>query len=264
MGTADRPGGFTSLDADGRRQGNTVNKAKLRRRFLVLAVPGLAITLAITSISYLASSGAVTTTVVKSSTSFIYPVVTGGTVPAALVSGLEHTTGITTTVSSTTHTSKITAAVNPSWNPTTDSAGSVTTAGDLAIVDGSVAPVGGGLVVSMYVTNLAALQADYSSFDFPVKVYEKSCATGGPTALVPPYLYCATAATSWTLVTSTKEVKTAYLTSTTGFDTFNLTSGYLYDITITTGGSYYCTTAVSPPPTGHALAPDYYFTAQPY
>ncbi len=64
-----------------------MNKSKLRRRFLALSVPALAVVLAITGISYLASTGTVTTTVKPSSTDFIFPVVTGGPVPSALASG---------------------------------------------------------------------------------------------------------------------------------------------------------------------------------
>ncbi len=145
--------------------------------------------------------------------------------------------------------------MNPSWSPTTDSAGSVTTPGDLAVVDTSIAKH--GVVVSMYITNLATLQAHYSSFDLPVTVYEESCKTMTTTGLS----CTAVTAASWTAVTTGKEIKTAYLTSTVGFMTFNLAAGHLYDITIGAGGSFYCTTA---PANGTGLAPNYYFTAQPY
>jgi len=228
-----------------------VNSSKLRRRFLALSVPALAIVLAVTGISYLASTGAVTTTVRPSSTNFIYPVVTAGRVPSALAGGLKYTPS-TDIASTSTH--KLTAVVNPSWSPTTNSAGSVTTAGDLAVVDASIAKH--GVVVSMYITNLASLQAHYSSFDLPVTVYEKPCTTMATTGLS-----CTAVTGTWVAVTTAKEVKTSYVTSTVGFMTFNLAAGYLYDITIGTGGSFYCTTA---PANGTGLAPNYYFTAQPY
>ncbi len=217
-----------------------MNKAKLRRRFLVLAVPGLAVLLAVTGISYLATSGAVTTSVTASSTKFLYPVSSGGAVPSALTS-LKY---------SSVASSKITTpAVTPTWSPATNSAGSVTTAGDLAVVDASIAR--GGVIVSMYITNLVTLQKHYSSFVLPVQIYSVKCATMATTGL-----NCSTLTGTWTSYSTA-----TYITSTTGSLTFNLPHGYLYDVTMSTGGSYYCTTA---PSGGTGLAPAYYFTAQPY
>lgn len=223
-------------------------RSKVRRRFLALAIPGLAVALAVTGISYLASSGAVTTTIKASSTKFLFPVQSTKPIPSVLTT-LEYTLSADITTS-TTGTKTITTAVNPTWSPATNTAGSVTTPGDLAVVDASIAKT--GVIVSMYITNLVTLQAHYSSFALPVQIYKVKCGTMASTGLK-----CTALTGTWTALSST----VTYITSTTGFLTFNLPHGYLYDITMSTGGSYYCITA---PASGAGLAPAYYFTAQPY
>jgi hypothetical protein len=109
----------------------------------------------------------------------------------------------------------------------------------------------------MYITNLVTLQAHYSSFALPVQIYRVKCGSMTSAGLKCTALATSTTGTKWTALSST----VTYITSTTGFLTFNLPAGYLYDITVSTGGSYYCITA---PASGAGLAPAYYFTAQPY
>lgn len=127
------------------------------------------------------------------------------------------------------------------------------TGGDLALINAPIAP--NGVVVSVYITNLAALQQDYSSFAFPINVYSSTCTST-----------CG----SWTAdtaVTGASVGSPTYLTSTTGFLTFNLPNSSLtpntyYDIAMDKGGSYYCT-SVSTAGTA-SITPTFYFTAEPY
>jgi len=208
----------------------------LRRRFLVIAIAGLTILLSTMTVSYLGSTGTTNATVAAASSAFIYPVAANNSLPAAVTS-LKYTSAIAS--------AKITTAVVPSWAPTALSAGSVTTAGDIALVDGTIAT--GGVVVSLYITNLAGLQSDYSSFAFPIDVYSSPCTSN---------------ACTWTQASSIVTAGSTFLTSTSGYMTFNLPSGLYYDFVFDTGGSYYCTSTST---AGSAtLTPAFYLTAQPY
>lgn len=211
---------------------------KRRKRFLAVAIAGLAILGASLGVSFLGSTGTITTSVSAASSSFVFPVADGNSVPSA-VDKLEYTPAAN--ISSGT----INTAVVPSWSPTAQSAGSVTTAGDLALIDGTIAA--NGVTVSLYVTNLAGLQQDYSSLALPVNVYQSPCTSGSCT---------------WTQASGVVASPPTYLTATSGFLTFNLPAGKYYDIAMDTGGSYY-TTSTSTSGTA-TLSPDYYFTAQPY
>ncbi|MDQ4212476.1 hypothetical protein [Microbacterium capsulatum] len=214
-------------------------KNRFRRGLLAIGVPGLAVLLASLSVSFLGSTGTATPTVTSGSTSsnFVYPISTSTSpLPSGVTFGkytTSTTTGSTTTLS----------VVSPSWTPIAQSATTVTTAGDLAIIDASTANLGThtGLTVSLYVTNLASLQKDYSSYSLPVNVYQ-----------------CQTACTSNAAWTQATGVSVSYLTSTSGYLTWNLPANYYYAITVDTGGSLY-NTATTPA----NLSPAYYFTAQP-
>lgn len=212
-------------------------KRKFRRGLLAIGIPGLAILLASLSVSFLGSTGTSNPTVTSGSTSsnFVYPVASSS---SALPSGVTFGKYSTTTGTPATFN-----AVSPAWTPIAQSAGTVTTAGDLAVIDASTANLGthAGLTVSLYVTNLANLQKDYSSFSLPVNVYQ-----------------CQTACTSNAAWTQATGLSVSYLTSTSGYLTWNLPSNYYYAITIDAGGSFYCTAT-----TAADLSPSYYFTAQP-
>lgn len=216
-----------------------------RRRFLAISVAALAILGASLGVSFLGNTGSITTSVSAASSNFVYPVANSSSLPAGtnFVNSLKYTPS--TAITSSSSSSTITTATVPNWSPTAQSAGSVTTAGDLALVDGTIAS--NGVNVSLYVTNLAGLQQDYSSLALPVNIYQSTCTSGS----------C-----SWTQASSVIASPPTYLTATSGFLTFNLPAGKYYDITIDTGGSYYCTSTST---SGTAtLSPSYYFTAQPY
>ncbi|MHB1252040.1 MAG: hypothetical protein ACYC0I_07925 [Acidimicrobiales bacterium] len=149
---------------------------------------------------------------------------------------------------------------SPDWSPRTESAGSVTTPGDLALVDASGAT--NGARVSVFVTNLAALQRDYASFVLPVGVYYLATS---PDSQASPYLAtpsCATGSCSWQLANgeaSAPDVTSSltYLTSGSGVVSFTLPRGY-YDITMQTGGAYYCIAT-----TPASLSPSFFISARP-
>jgi hypothetical protein len=209
-----------------------------QRRFLLVMIPGLAVLAVAMGVSFLGNTGTTSAAVSASSSNFIFPVAATNHLPSA-VDGLQYTPAANIS------TATINTAVTPSWAPTAQSAGSVTTAGDLALIDATIAS--NGLTVSVYVTNLPGLQQDYSSLALPVNIYESPCTSGSCT---------------WTQASSVIVSPPTYLTATSGFLTFNLPAGKYYDITIDTGGSYYCTSTST---SGTAtLAPQFYFTAQPY
>ena len=230
-----------------------------RKRALIISVASLFLMGASLTTSALGSTGTTSASVSAAATNFIYPIANNLALPAG-VSSLAYTLPAGMSTDATSHISTITSngAALPSWAPTYQSAGSVTHAGDLALVNGAIAA--NGIVVSMYVTNLASLQQDYSSFAFPVDVWVNTCVTSCPvnTGGV------VSATTGWTQDTAVVPSLPTYLTSTTGFITFNLPAGLntYYDIAIDTGGSYYCTSLLT---TGTAsLTPTFYFTAEPY
>ncbi len=216
-----------------------------QRRFLLVTIPGLAILAVAMGVSFLGNTGTTSASVTAASSNFVYPVASTKTLPAGtnFVSSLKYT--LAAAITSSSASSTINTATVPSWSPVAQSAGSVTTAGDIALIDGTIAS--NGVTVSMYVTNLAGLQQDYSSLALPVNIYESPCTAGSCT---------------WTQSSSVIASPPSYLTGTSGFLTFNLPAGKYYDIAMDTGGSFYVTSTST---TGTAtLSPSYYFTAQPY
>ena len=209
-----------------------------QRRFLLVGVAGLAVLAAAMGVSFLDNSGTTSAAVTGGTATLVYPVANSNSVPSAVTS-LKYTGTGGINVSHV-----FTGAVLPSWSPTALSAGSVTTAGDLVLIDATTVTTGVNL--SVYITNLAGLQQDYNSFALPVNVYSSTCASG-----------C-----TWSQASTVVASPPTYLTATGGFLTFNLPTGKYYDIAIDTGGSFYCT-STSTSGTA-ALAPSFYFTAQAY
>lgn len=210
-----------------------------RRRFLAVSLAVLAVVGVALGVSFAADTGTTSVTVTAGTTSsLIFPLdaSAGDTVPAA----------VTVTKNNTQATSGTTSAnVVPSWSPVAGAAGSVATAGDLAVVDGRSASAGGAanVVLTIYLTNLANLQAAYSSFAFPVRVYEST----NPTATG-----------NWSVVSSTAGV---YLTNTTGFLSVSLptAANKYYLVAMDTGGSFYTVSTT----VAANLNPSFYFTTQP-
>ena len=201
-------------------------KRALQRHFLAVGVAGLALLGSAMGVSFLGDTGTTSVSITPSSaSSFVYAVTGANTTSPPLptaVTALEY------------------GAV-PSWTPTPDSAGSVTTAGDVALVDATLSTV----VVNIYITNLATLQSAYSSFALPVEIYSGTC-SGSPSAC------------TWTLDSTLTAANSVYITNTEGQLSFNLPSGDYYDITIPTGGSFYTLSSVS----STNDSPSFYVTGQ--
>lgn len=217
---------------------DTQRRTTRRRRLLLVGGAGLCVLLAMAVTAQATNSGTTSATVESASPSVVYPVGPGGSLPSA-VNALEFTPA--SGIDQSAHV--VTAAVTPSWGPSAGSAGSVTGAGDLAIIDEASTTY--GATVNMFIVNLAGMQEDYSSFLLPIKIYASPC-TGG--------------ACTWTAVPSSITNAPTYITSASGFITFHVASGMFYDVTISTGGSYYCTATSTG--ASATLSPTFYFTAQ--
>ncbi len=230
---------------------------KVRRRVLVVGIAALAILGPFLGVSFLANSGTV-------STSVSAPISSGSMVNTTCLSGAY---GVYTSIVGVTTPAACTSSVQlktPSWSPSADTAGSVTTGGDLALVNtiGQAAPV----VLNVYVTDLQGLNEDYSSFALPIDVYQCNAA-GGACSTV------GTASGDWIPITtwdSASFTAVPFLTSSSGFFSINLTAGDWYDVAIdgtnfpsaVTGpsaGMYYCiSTGTAAPAT---LSPTFFVTA---
>ncbi len=227
-----------------------VRQTRFRKRFLFVGIGALAILGPMLGVSFLGDSGTAATSVTGSvASSLVYTstvpcdIFGTNTVPTTLT--LEHTTTASTTPSSC--SSPVTAAFkSPSWSPAANSAGAVSTAGDVALVDMSAEPSATNAIVNVYTTNLQGLGSDYSSFAFPINVY--SCPTADATAT--------SACNTWTAVTNAL----SYITNTNGSYSISLPGGAYYDITIDTGGEYYCISTNTTSPA--TLAPQFFVTAQ--
>ena len=208
-----------------------------RRRFLMVSVAMLGVLGIALGVSFAGTTGTTGPSVSGGSTSWVFPVANTKAVPAGVLD-LKYTTAITDNLSGT---ETIGTAVLPNWTPIQDAAGTVTTAGDLAVIDAQ----GQSLLVSMYVTNLHLLQQAYTSYAFDVNVYK--CASA-----------CTTQA-AWTEATTViPATDTVLLTNTEGFLQFEMPSGFYYVITIDTGGTFFAYNTSSSP----NLSPAYFFSAQ--
>jgi hypothetical protein len=212
-----------------------------RKRFLITGTAALAVIGAAMGVSFLDSSGTAALNISSTNSTLVYPL-TGASAPLPLGTGASATVSgpLTTTAfsgkstpsggncgtvtenpdsSSTatcnaTPTNNTVTAKNPSWSPVAGSAGTVTTAGDLAIVDATSAT--NYVTVNVYVSNLTQLAVNYGSFAFPVNVYSTTCPGSG-------------SCNAWQEALTVSPYYT-YLTDTSGVLTFNLAKGKYYDI----------------------------------
>lgn len=222
---------------------NRQSSGKVRRRVLVAGIAALAVVGPFLGVSFLANSGTVSTSVTgsTSSGSLVDTSCTGTSVP---------------TLAYTTNCSAASAAfTTPSWSPSAGSAGSVTSGGDIGLINttGQTSPV----VVDVYVTDLQGLNEDYSSFALPINVYQCTTSTSGS-----PSCSGTSGGTPWTSITSwdsTNYSSVPYLTSSSGFFSITLQPGDWYDVAIDSGGMYYCiSTSTTSPAT---LSPTFFVTA---
>ncbi len=218
----------------------TSGSSKLRRRFLLAGVAGLAVLGPILGISFLGDTGTSSLSITPStSSSLVYtsslPCDMFGSNPAS-TTAVSLRYGTTATYGSGCSGSASATYQAPSWTPAAGSAGAVTSGGDLALIDASGAS--SNVILDVYITNLQDMAADYSSFAFPINIY--SCASA-----------CSTAS-AWTAVSG----DSSYITSSGGFYSVSLPAGAWYDLTIESGGEYYCVAT-----TTSGLAPSFFITA---
>ena len=129
-------------------------------------------------------------------------------------------------------------------------AGSISTSGDIAVVDATDISVS-YLIVTVYITNMKELALTYNSYLLPIRIYSAATFSDGAIVWNP------------SPVVDSNSINTAntYLTHTQGFESFKLTTGAgkYYAITLDAGGSYYpYQTGV----TGSATTPALYISAQ--
>ncbi len=250
-----------------------------RRRFLVVSVTALAVMAVTMGVSFLDQSGATTLEVsAGSGNDLVFPIGSGSTAlpvgdgshplvntvytsgPATVVgSGSCDSTYVGTkacdTGSNKATSSTLSAGNLPSWSPTANSPGSVTTHGDIAVIDATQISSSANVIVNLYITNLAALSKDYSSFTFPVNVYQAT-----PTSNL--------TAVTWNAASSivTQSPFASFLTDTTGVLSFALPGGKFYELTMEgpsdpgAGGSFFC---ISTTASGGSLSPSFFITANP-
>lgn len=229
-------------------------RARRRRRFLVLSLAGLAALAAALGISFTADTGTASPTVSAGSVGdLVIPLANGVQIPTD-VDALPYST-VTLGSPNTVGTYD-----SPSWSVVAGSAGSVTDDGELFLVKADTTNAGGAarLVLNVYITNLAALQPNYSSYAWPIRIY---WADGSTNAI--------DTAGDWQLVTSSSPAGAGfnaadfYLTSTSGVLTYTLPTDpdRYYLVTMDTGGSFYAIDAVDD--ATRDLAPTFYATVQP-
>lgn len=264
-----------------------------KKRFLMVATAALAVVGVSMGVSFLDSSGTASISISQSTSTLVYPLSYAGSGTTSLptgsgtngpltttafsgkttltgtncVTGSQGTGGATsgyTSCSGVANAINDSAIANPSWSPVAGSAGTVTTAGDLAVIDATSAT--NYVTVNVYVTNLSALAVDYGSFAFPINVYSTTCTSSGSASP-----NCA----AWSEVLASPSY--TYLTDTSGVLTFNLAAAKYYDIVmegtnhtasapsgspttgpVSVGGSFYTNQTGG---TGGSLSPTFYFTA---
>lgn len=129
-------------------------------------------------------------------------------------------------------------------------AGSISTSGDIAVVDATDISAS-YLIVTVYITNMKQLALTYNSYCLPIRIYSAATFSGG--------------AIAWgaSPVVDSNSINTAntYLTNTQGFESFKLATGAgkYYAITLDAGGTYY---PYQTGATGSATTPALYITAQ--
>ncbi len=129
--------------------------------------------------------------------------------------------------------------VAPSWDPVISQPGSIT-AGDIYYFDSN--GYVGDILVTVYVTNPAALSKNYSYLNLVINVR-----SGGSGAWVQSTL------------ADGSSIGTVYLTLQNGFVSFMLNGNTAYDISID-GGNYYC---IDTDAAGGSLSPSFYLEVQP-
>jgi hypothetical protein len=185
----------------------------------------VAAALAGSTIGFAADSGTVTVSAgTPRDAKLLYTLDEGVVVPPHL-GDLRHTTAIA-------GDGRIATLARPGWTPVPGQIGSVERGGDLFLVDArqSTAPVR----LDLYVTNLAALSASYSTLLLPIGVWRHT-PSGWRAARAEP----------------------TYLATPSGTLSLDLEPGHVYDVSIEAGGTW-----AAPAGAGGPWGPEFYATAR--
>jgi len=237
----------SSLATGSRSPGGSAN---MRKRFLVVSVAALTVLGVSLGVSFTADTGV--TQITAASTGGALPLVwsptygTPGGLPTAVTgagaAGWRYGTG--------TPTSLPTAPVWPTV--VAGQAGSVTTSGDIAVIDATDTSAT-YLLITLYITNMRPLALTYNSYSLPIRVYANT------------NFATFTNSITWgaSPATDANSINTAntYLTNTQGYETFKLATGAgkYYALTLDSGGAFY---PYQTGAAGAATTPAFYITAQ--
>lgn len=245
--------------------GSVINlRRSYRRRFAALGVSAIGVLAIALFSSYLRntspslSNGASGSLPKGAVASDVYPVGTGSPIPYQKLPGISDLkySGAT--------------GVSPEWAPIANYSGQITKGGDIGLVDATSSRH--SLVVQVSITNLTNLARSYSSFAFPLDIYEW-CPTnvtvpgsGTPCGTKALNASGGTADTagSWVpyetgspyAVVSNQQL---FLTNSIGSVTVRLPKGFYYDFAMDAHqGSFYCISTATP----SDLSPSFYISAK--
>lgn len=240
-------------------------RKSFRRRFAMLGAGVIGILLIVLFSSYLQSTGPTPTSNLStapgsgnSTPSIVFPIGSGTAIAYANLPGLS--------------TLKYSGATgeSPEWAPVPNFAGQVTRGGDIGVIDATGAPH--SVTVQVTVTNLTNLAKSYSSFAFPLDIYEwcptnttapgsgTPCGTKaqtGPTSTgntAGSWVPYETGATYGAIPN-----QQLFVTNAAGSVSIKLPKGFYYDLAMDPHqGSFYCiSTAIA-----SDLSPSFYISAK--
>ena len=205
-----------------------------RRPLLVGVLAAAVILVTTTSLSFLSSNGTAGATVTPSGSG------SANVYAAASTSPTLPSTSLTWQVTGTT-TDQL-----PAWNVSQGQVAQVTTAGDVAVVDGTA----GKTLITITLANAAAMAGAYSYVNIPIDIYQCTVATST----------CTWAAADELNTSPAVAYGTQYLSFSNASLNFEVSggTGTYYEITVPTGGSLYCYNTA----TTSDLSPSFLVTTQ--
>jgi hypothetical protein len=244
--------------------------SRKRNKFLLLSLAAVAVLSTALAVSFTADSGVTSIGVTGTAGSqYVYAPTYGsvGTLPTVGGVGLGDTAVANKSWAYGTASG---FATSPVWSGTGGNpslgAGYIKTGGDVALIDARNAPTA-NLVVSVYITNLGQLMADYSSFAFPIELYQGSVGAPAVSGRLP---------ITWTRLSVGPSPSITFLTDSGGVLSWKVPAGSasnVYEVVMTgatdtapvnpaafsSGGAFFIQAVTNT--TTAALAPSFYVTA---
>ena len=231
----------TGFGSDARRHATL----KRTRRFAVVGAVVAAVALLVgTAVTFTAENGNDTFTITSSAAA-------AGSVSLRTVD----TVADLATQGTAPNTWKISGATTgaaPAWTPVLNNAVSVTTPGDIAIIDAR-GLTSGNILITLSLTNAAQIDADHNYFILPVDLWVwqtdtvwAAANTGNGDSLP---------------LTGGTPIATQYLSTSNGYLTWTVDGTGVYEITIPTGGSIFAVSTLVN--SSHALAPTFVISTTP-